>query len=216
MIRLFINIVRVIPWVLLSAILIWFLIDEKFFSKDVPSTEYYQNTIVEKVESMGKMELVKYHFQEITEVKKVAESIDFKLFKYKPLPDSKAVLISKGSAVGCIDLTKIDKNKIQLKNDTIYILLPEAELCYFKVDLANSRIYDLKIDYMRQEDKTQFMDQLYKQAELNIKQSALESGILEETYANAETIMKPLLETLTGKPVVLRYNLSGTKLINRD
>ena len=153
MIRRYFNLVHIIPWILLSALLAWMLINEKGFSSEEQSIEFNQTSILQKVEQLGKMELVKYHFQEITEIKKVAESIDFKIFKYKPLPDSKAVLISKGEAVGCIDLTQITREKISVRNDTAFIMLPNPELCYFKVDLANSRIYDLKIDYMRHEDE---------------------------------------------------------------
>ena len=212
MIRRLLQLVHIIPWILLMGILSWLLISDRLFSNKEKTTEYHQTSILQKVEQLGKVELVKYHFQEITEVKKVAESIDFKIFKYKPLPDSKAVLISRGEAVGCIDLTQISKERIRQRNDTIYILLPKPELCYFKVDLANSRIYDLKIDYMRQEEKTQFLDELYKQAEINIKQSAIETGILEETQRNAQTLLTPILETFTSMPVVLTFDL-GEKLI---
>ena len=52
------------------------------------------------------------------------------------------------------------------------------------------------------------MDELYKQAEINIKQSALETGILEETQYNAQILLKPLLETISGMPVVLTFDLS--------
>lgn len=215
MIRRFLNLVYLIPWILLTVVVTWLLINEKFFTSKDGNVEYHQTAILQKVELLGKIELVKYHFQEITEAKKVAESIDFKIFKYKPLPDSKAVLISKGEAVGCVDLTKVNKNNITLLNDTLYVLLPRPELCYFKVDLANSRIYDLKIDYMRLEEKTEFMDKLYKQAEVNIRQSALETGILEETQRNAQLILAPLLASLSGKPVILQFDLNES-LIKAD
>ena len=65
----------------------------------------------------------------------MADVIDFKLFKYKTVPDAKAVLISQGTATGCIDLTKIGKKDITEQNDTIYITLPIPEICYFKIDL---------------------------------------------------------------------------------
>jgi hypothetical protein len=156
---------------------------------------------------MGKLELVKYNFQEVSEVKKMADYIDLKFFKYKLVPDAKGVLISQGSAVGCIDLTKIKRIDIVEENDTLYVSLPAPELCYFKIDLEKSRIYDLKVSYMSSDDQRNFVQELYKAAEAQIRDTAMETGILEQTKENAHAVLRPILENLSGKTVMINFKL---------
>ena len=210
MINLLKLILKILPWLLIVVLLGWMLIQEKLsFSKE-RVTKIETSTMLTKVEQLGQMELVKYNFQEITEVQKISNSIDFKIFKYKPLPDSKAVLISQGTAVGCIDLTKISSENISASGDTIAITLPAPEICYFKIDLEKSRLYDLKIEYMRAEERKQFIQELYKVAEEQIRESAVNSGILDQTRENAHAVLKPILESVTNRVVVLNFSLEGT------
>lgn len=212
MIALLRTILFVLPWALLIALLSWLLIDEKLTSDDsAPTRETYQSSILTRVERMGNLELVKYNFQEVTEIKKVAESMDFKFFKWKPQTDSRAVLISSGSAVGCIDLTRLRSTDIITANDTLYIRLPAPEMCFFKIDLEKSRIYDLQIDYLRKEDRAAFMDQLYDEAEKNIRKTALDMGILEQARENAHLLLQPLFEEISGRPVVLSFGMDTKK-----
>lgn len=216
MINLTKLILKILPWLLTVVLLSWMLIQEKMSFSGERITEIETNTILTKVEQLGTMELVKYNFQEVTEIKKIANSIDFKLFKYKPLPDSKGVLISQGSAAGCIDLSKIKMENIQTEGDTIYLSLPAPEICYFKIDLEKSRLYDLQIEYMRQEDRKNFVQELYKVAEEQIKTSALESGILEQTKENAHSVLRPILETISDKTIILSFELEDPPIIMND
>ena len=47
------------------------------------------------------------------------------------------------------------------------------------------------------------MHESYKYAEANVKEAALSSGILHQTKVNAEKVLKPMLEEITGRRVVL-------------
>ncbi|WP_420316916.1 DUF4230 domain-containing protein [Ekhidna sp.] len=209
MINLTKLILKILPWLLTVGLLSWMLFQEKITNSRERITEIETNTILTRVEQMGKMELVKYNFQEVTEVKKIAGEIDLKFFKYKPVPDSKGVLISQGSAVGCIDFTKIRNQDVIASGDTIIIKLPPPEICYFKIDLEKSRLYDLKTDYMRGDERQSFVQELYKVAEKQIEDSALKSGILEQTRENAHVVLKPMLENLTKKVVIIHFNLNS-------
>ncbi|MEQ6168099.1 DUF4230 domain-containing protein [Ekhidna sp. MALMAid0563] len=206
MINLTKLILKILPWLLTVGLLVWMLFTEKLSNSSEGRTEIMTNTILTRVEQMGKMELVKYNFQEVTEVKKIAGEIDLKIFKYKPVPDSKGVLISQGSAVGCIDFTKISPENINASTDTIYLKLPAPEICYFKIDLEKSRLYDLQTDYMREEDRRNFVQELYKVAEKQIEASAIQSGILEQTKENAHTVLRPMLENISGRVVILSFD----------
>ncbi len=207
---------KILPWLLVVSLLSWMLLEEKLgFSVQEGNKEVYQNTILTRMESMGKLELVQYNFQEVTEIKKEMDKIDFKLFKLPTTmaPDSRAVLISQGSAAGCIDLSRIEKKDILEINDTLYITLPDPELCYFKLDLEKSRLYDLEISGLSKPDRKLFLDKLYKLAEDKIQQSALDIGILDQTKGNANLILKPLFEEIADKPVILTFKMDQPQFL---
>lgn len=201
------SVLKLLPWVLVVTTLLWTWMDRPFFFKKIEEDQkVFQTSLLAGVEKLGRLELAKYNFQEVTEIKKIGEVLDFRFFKYKIAPDAKAVLISQGSVTGCVDLTQIKSSDIYLQNDTLYVDLPNPEVCYFKIDLEKSRIYDLQIDYLSSDDKSAFIEELYGVAEKEIKESALQSGILEQTRENAKLILEPLFESLTEKKVLLRFN----------
>ncbi|HYG39218.1 MAG TPA: DUF4230 domain-containing protein, partial [Cytophagales bacterium] len=140
------------------------------------------------------LELVKYHFKEV---------VEFEKEDFAWLPSSKVVLIAGGEAVGCMDLTKIKKSDIDFSSDTILIHLPSPELCYFKIDHEKSKVYSLEYTYFQ--DKN-LIDQAYKAAEGQLKKSALDLNILEQTQKNAEVILKPLLESITNKKILFVHH----------
>ena len=213
MIGLLKIILKILPWLLVIGLLGWMLMKETFsFQRMEGGKEIYQNTILNRVDQMGKMELVKYSFQEVTEIKKMADYIDFKLFKYRPIPDARAVLISQGSATGCIDLSLITEEDLTERNDTLYVTLPPPELCYFKIDLENSRLYDLKVTYMSEADRKSFIQELYRVAEKEIRDTAMETGILDQTRENAQIILKPLFESISGKTVMIQVKMDPVRV----
>lgn len=187
---------KILPWLIVVVLLLWvYLI---FKSTQDTETEINRSAMLYKIESLGKLELVRYNFKEITEIKEISKEY-FRLFKLGP--DSEIALISEGQAVGCIDLTKITEKDITLNNDTLYVRLPPAEICYYKLDMEKTRIYALKTNPLKDEKK--FIQKAYKHAEREIKEAAINTGILEQTRSNAELILKPLLEEISGKKVVL-------------
>ena len=209
MIGLLKIIFKSIPWILLVAILSWLLIEEKIdFGIKEGSKDVYQNNILTQVETIGKLELAQYHFQEVTELNKNADYVELFSRKFKLAPDARALLISQGSAAGCIDLTNISKADIDITRDTLFITIPQPELCYYKIDLANSRFYDLEVTSLDKKKRQEFMEEIYRLAESQIKQSALELGILEQTRENAHRILDPMLEKIAGKPVVISFQMA--------
>lgn len=215
MIRVVRLILRLLPWILLVIALIWIIFTEKPFIETIPgNNSIVHETLLERAEKIGKLELVKYHFKEITEITREAEKIRLFSFEYKMQADAKALLISTGEAVGCIDLTRIRPQDINFKNDTIYIQLPHPELCYFKIDLNNSRIYSLQTGFLsaNEKEKTEFIEELYAEAESQIRKAALSTDILEEAYVNAEAILEPIFNSISQKAVVFTKSPPSEKI----
>lgn len=157
-------------------------------------TEHHM--VLEEITAMGKLELVKYNFKDVVEHKEVKDW----------LPDPKAVLIVSGEAIGCIDLTRVQTSDIVDSGDTLIVYLPKAELCVYKINHEQSKVYDVQYAFM---DQARLVNDAFAAAEKQIEKSALQMGILEQTEANAEKILSPLLERISGKKVLLRYRLTG-------
>ena len=110
------------------------------------------------------------------------------------------VLIVEGEAVGCIDLTNITPADVSQSGDSLTLFLPAPELCGWKINHQRSRVYDTQYTFL---SEAQLVSEAYKQAEQQVRASALQSGILDQTRQNAVLLLRPLLNQLTGKRVGL-------------
>ncbi|MFN4147658.1 MAG: DUF4230 domain-containing protein, partial [Runella sp.] len=153
--------------------------------------------VLKEVQALGKLELVKYNFKDIVEHEQIVQW----------LPNPRAVLIVQGEAIGCIDLTRLTTSDISSRSDTVVVHLPDPELCSYKIDHTKSKVYNTEYSFMQEANLVQ---EAYQQAEKQIQQAALEMGILDQTKRNAEQILKPVLEKVSGKKILLRYRLKAT------
>lgn len=146
----------------------------------VPKTEIVSShhILLEKIEAIGKLELVKYRFSDVIEH---TNKTDF-------LPDASVLLIVKADAVGCIDLTKLTESYIYAEGDSVHIKLPAPEICYIKIDHKHSKV-----------------DEAYKYAEQELAKQVRESDILKQTRQNALPLLKPIFEGLGYKKVNITF-----------
>ena len=158
-----------------------------------PKVTVTHNTVLTQVEALGKLELVRYRFKDVVEYRKAS--------RYPLLPDAKVALIVGGEAVGCLDLRKIRPQDVVFEGDTVVrVFLPAPELCSFQVNHNQSRVFSTENGFFQD---AQLVDEGYKYAEVQVRNAALQSGILAETQRNAEQILLPMLRIFTGRRVVL-------------
>ncbi|MDI9865266.1 DUF4230 domain-containing protein [Flectobacillus sp. DC10W] len=192
------TIIRLLLLFLLIAGGIWLWEQYKFLKNDNAETpEVSHNILLQEITSMGKIELVKYNFRDVVESK----------IKKNFLPDAKVLLIVTGEATGCIDLTKIRVADLQELKDTVVVHLPEPEICNYKIDHSKSKVYDTQFAFM---DEAKLVDEAFQKAEVQVQQSAQSMGILEQTKESAEQMLKPFIEKVSGKKVVLKYAMKDT------
>lgn len=191
---------KLLPWLILIGIAVFAWSKGTFWpfspEKEKPDVQVIHHTILQKVEALGKLELVKYTFQDITEL---TEEND-KYLGIFPSGDSRVILISHGEAVGCIDLTKLKAGDLVINQDSLVINIPDPELCYYKLDLSKTRLYAVE-EGVYYKDENKIIERAYRKAERNIKETALRSGILDQTRKNAEIFLRPILEEISGKKV---------------
>ena len=188
---------RILSILVSSVIIIGFLVFLFFYIKhqfSVSRIEISDTGLVQKITSMGKLELVKYEMKDIIEQKEV----------HPILPDSRVLLLAVGEATACIDLTKVTKSDIIQGNDSVTVFLPEPEICYAKLDHEKSKIYDIK-GVMFEDGAKDMVESVYKIAEKKILDDAKEMNVLGLARQNAQLIFKPLLEGVSGKTVILKF-----------
>ncbi|MBE8721283.1 DUF4230 domain-containing protein [Sphingobacterium pedocola] len=149
--------------------------------------------LVERIEAMGKLELVKYRFSDVVEHKNISTF----------LPDASVLLIIKADAVGCIDLTKLTADDIRVFGDSVAIQLPQPEVCYVKIDHKASRVYDTKMAFFREAD---LVGEGFKAAEAEITKEVNKSDMLQQTKTNAINVFRPLLQGLGYSKISLSFN----------
>lgn len=194
------RLIRLIPLFLVVFLAIFAWEKLKDFKNPFSSgeVEVSHNVLLQQISSMGKLELVKYNFRDVVESK----------IKKDLLPDAKVLLIVSGEATGCLDLTKIKVSDIAENGDTLVIHLPEPEICNYKIDHSKSRVYDTEYAFL---DEAKLVDNAFQKAEREIAQNAQSMGILEQTKKSAEQVLKPFLENVSKKKVVLKYAMKDSK-----
>jgi hypothetical protein len=184
----------ILPW--LALIIISATLYKQCSAPKETEKEYVEvvkhNMVINKIEAIGKLELVKYHIKDIVEH---TTEMDW-------WPDPKVVLIVSGEVAACVDLSKVDSTDISIKQNEITVMLPAPEVCYFKVNHEDSQVYNVDDKFL---DQGKLIDKAYRQAEAQVKAAALKMGILEETKKNAQMILKPMLESFSEKKVVILF-----------
>jgi hypothetical protein len=163
-------------------------------------TEVTDSSIIEKVSSMGKLELVKYEMKDVIEKKEL----------HLLLPDSRILFLAAGEVTACIDLTKIKTTDItrSITRDTVTVVLPQPEICYARLDHQHSKVYDISGAWFPG-NAANMVEEVYKIAEKRITDNARQMDVLGKARQNAQLIFKPLLESISGKTVILKFGISN-------
>ncbi len=151
-----------------------------------------QSVVLREVTALGRLELVRYTFKDVVDHQQINTF----------LPNASALLIVEGEATGCIDLTRITAADVQTSGDSLTIRLPQPQLCGWKINHDQSRVYDTRFSFL---SEAQLVSDAYRQAERQVRQSALNGGILTQTRQNADRLLRPLLTRLSGKKVRITF-----------
>ncbi len=214
---------RVLPWVLISFFIFILSITNHWpFEKNAKDKQIIETSVIlSKIESLGRLELVKYNFRELFEYKRLSDGriIGNSLLNTNNYnPDLSVILVAAGEAVGCIDLTKIEERNINIEKDSVFIQLPSPELCYYKLDMENTKLYSFTKDswwsrfFTDEQEKNQILHLAYQKAEGRLKDAAIESGIYQSTNENVVHMLKPLLEQISGKKIFISTSLPEKSL----
>ena len=118
------------------------------------------------------------------------------------LGGDRILLIVHGEVTAGIDLAKLDESKIDINGGRIALELPPAEIFSTRIDNERTRVYSRETGLFTMPDPN-LESEARREAERQIGQSAIASGILKTAADNGRANITGLLEALGFATVVV-------------
>lgn len=151
-------------------------------------------TIVHEVRSLARLETIQYTVEKV-----ITAETNQGLFG--PFFGDKLLFVAHGIVIAGVDLEKLDPEDLAVKDDILYVHLPQAEVFSATLDNQKSYVYDRETGLLTKGDVN--LETAARQAaEEEIRKAALEDGILDLAQGNAETYLSRLFRAL-GYPEVV-------------
>jgi hypothetical protein len=179
-----------------AAILVWFLHEAKHgiwdrvaiaMSGRTLRIDTSQPTVVEEVRRLSRLESVSYTMDKM--VSGDRENRVLPSF----LTGDKILLEVHGEAIAGVDLGLLSKSDVWLNGKTVHIHLPPAQIFTVALDDQKTHVYSRTTGILVPVDPS-LEGEVREQASENLRQSALQAGILGKAQQNAcSTVTKLLL-----------------------
>ncbi|MGB8215199.1 MAG: DUF4230 domain-containing protein [Anaerolineales bacterium] len=150
-------------------------------------------TIINQVQALARLETIRYTVEKVI----TAETNQGIL---APLFGDRLLFVAHGYVIAGIDMSQIKPEDLWLDGSVLQVRLPMAEVLVATLDNNKSYVYDRQTGLLTQADPT-LETQARQVAEQDIRQSALDDGILDQAMANAQTYLLWFFEALGYKQV---------------
>src|SRR4030042_889916 len=154
-------------------------------------------TIINQIRPLARLETIQYTVEKVITAE-VGQNV------LAPLIGDKLLFVGHGYVIAGIDLSKIRSEDITIEDGILVIHLPKAEVFVATLDNHQSYVYDRETGLLTHGD-TNLETTARQVAEEQIKQAALEDGILEQAQTNAEIFLESLLNELGYLEVSFTY-----------
>jgi hypothetical protein len=152
-------------------------------------------TYIEQVRALARLETIQYSVEKVVTAE-VGQGAFGSLF------GDRLLFVGHGIVVAGIDLDKMNPQDLQLQGNTLYVRLPEPEIFVAALDNQKSYVYDRQTGVLTHGD-TNLEATARQAAEEQIKQAALDDGILDLARQNAESFMTKFFSSLGYDQVVI-------------
>lgn len=119
------------------------------------------------------------------------------------LAGEQLLLIVYGEVTAGVDLARLTESDVSLSGQAVEIRLPEPEIFATRVDNDRTRVYSRRTGLFSRVDPN-LESEVRREAEKQIRQSALDGGVLRVAAANAQTTMTTFLHGLGFEGVHVR------------
>ena len=156
-----------------------------------------QPTVIASIQRLARLESVVYTMDKVVEGDRTNQ--------YLPdiLTGDKLLLIVHGQAVAGVDLSSIQASNVQIDGRSVTIAMPAAQLLSVSLDNSKTRVYSRITGLLVPADPN-LESEVREKAEAGLRQSALDSGILNTAEGNARATLTTLLHSLGFQQVTFR------------
>ncbi len=153
--------------------------------------------MVQRIQRLQRLETVVYSMEKIVTGEQANK------FLPRMLAGERILLIVHGEVIAGIDLAKLDESKITVTGRSIEVEMPPAELFSTRIDNQRTRVYSRETGLFTAPDPN-LESEVRREAERQVQQAAIESGILKTAAENGRANLAGLLEGLGFESVVIR------------
>jgi hypothetical protein len=156
-----------------------------------------QPTVIASIQRLARLESVVYTMDKVVEGDRTNQ--------YLPdiLTGDKLLLIVHGQAVAGVDLSSIQPSNVQIDGRSVSIAMPAAQLLSVSLDNSKTRVYSRITGLLVPADPN-LESEVREKAEAGLRQSALDSGILNTAEGNARATLTTLLHSLGFQQITFR------------
>ena len=153
--------------------------------------------VVQSIQRLQRLETVVYSMEKI--VTGSQES------RYLPtfLAGDRLLLIVYGDVTAGIDLAALDVEAVQVEGTAITLTLPAPDIFSTRIDNTRTRVYSRETGLFTSPDPN-LESEVRREAERQVRQAALDGGILKNAAANAQTTLTTFLRGLGFQTVQFR------------
>ncbi len=153
--------------------------------------------MVQRIQRLQRLETVVYSME------KIVTGTQDNAYLPKFLGGDRILLIVHGEVVAGIDLGKLDETQIDINGRNIEIELPPAEVFSTRIDNERTKVYSRETGLFTTPDPN-LESEVRREAERQIRQAAIDGGILKTADDNARANLSGLLSGLGFEGVVVR------------
>jgi hypothetical protein len=151
-------------------------------------------TIIHEVQSLARLETIQYTVEKVITAE-AGQEISAFLF------GDRLLFVAHGIVIAGVDLSKISSNDLELKDNSLYVHLPDPEVFVATLDNEKSYVYD-RITGLLTHGNPDLETKARQAAEAEILKAAVNDGILTLARQNAESYLTRLFNTLGYKDVI--------------
>ena len=156
-----------------------------------------QPTVIASIQRLARLESVVYTMDKVVEGDRTSQ--------YLPdiLTGDKLLMIVHGHAVAGVDLSQVQASSVQIDGRSVILTMPPAQLLSVSIDNSKTRVYSRITGLLVPADPN-LESEVREKAEADLRQSALDSGILTTAEGNARATLTTMLHSLGFQQITYR------------
>jgi hypothetical protein len=176
----------------LAVLVVWWL-----FWRSGMRLDMSRPTVVQHIQQLQRLETVVYSMEKIVTGSQESQ--------YLPrfLAGDRILLIVYGEVSAGIDLGHLDAEALQVTGTTVELTMPAPDIFSTRIDNSRTRVYSRETGLFTSPDPN-LESEVRREAERQVRQAALDGGILVAASSNARTTLATFLKGLGFETVRFR------------